>query len=135
MMQCRPLISKYLMLDIVKGNKALFWEDSWDDLPSLDSHNLPSNIKNTLSTTWGNSIEKYLTININDQNITSKWKSVIDTILTELEKSQYEQFINQRATNYKDRLDKLLWRASKDGKYIVNNGYEIMTKSQRWDEI
>lgn len=52
MLNFHLIISKYVTWDIGKGEEALFWEDSWDDLPPLDSLNVLVNIKNTLVNLW-----------------------------------------------------------------------------------
>lgn len=65
----RHLITKYLTWDIGKGQNALFWEDSWDGIPPLDTQGLPSECKNLLSNLWGDKVMDYMTLN-NEQNWT-----------------------------------------------------------------
>lgn len=52
-------INSYLTWDIGLGQDPLFWEDSWDGLPSPDNVNIPINIKNTLSALWVKYVSDY----------------------------------------------------------------------------
>lgn len=45
-------------------------------------------------------------------------------------------FLSQRQVNHKNRKDKLIiWGLSKEGKYSVKKGYELIINSQRWKKI
>lgn len=51
------------------------------------------------------------------------------------EKFQFNHFINQHIVNYKEKNDKLIWVASKDERYKVKLGDELIKNSQRWEVI
>ena len=59
MMHFFPLIHNNLTWDIGEGMYTLFWEDSLDGLPPLDSFNLLLNIKSTLINTQGKNVYDY----------------------------------------------------------------------------
>ena len=52
----RHLITKYLSWDLGRGQEALFWEDSWDGEPPIDSLGLPDDCKNLLTNLWGSKV-------------------------------------------------------------------------------
>ena len=134
MLNYRLLIAKNLTWDIGLGRDALFWEDEWDGLPSPDSANLPINIK-TLSSSWGKNVSDYK-IKINDNQYGGwQWKTLDETPLSSQEKCISNQFLKSRQTNHKERKNKLIWGASKDGNYKVKLGYEKIINSQQWNTI
>lgn len=102
MMQCNPLIHKKLTQDIGNGKWALFWEDSWDGQHSLETSNIPPNIKNTLTTLWGNKVSDYKYYDRDEW----KWKSVELTNLTIQEKTLYTKYITQ--SKHLERQDKVV---------------------------
>lgn len=57
--KCRALISKYITWDTRRGEDALFWEDSWDGLPPMDSLGILTNVKNTLVNLWGTKVSNF----------------------------------------------------------------------------
>ena len=50
-------------------------------------------------------------------------------------KKAYEKIIQKRKIKQLERNDKLIWVASKDGRYSVKNGYRVITHSKRWEEV
>jgi hypothetical protein len=48
MLNCRDLIGKFLTWDVGVGDKALFWEDSWDGHPPIVSKSYPKHLKEVL---------------------------------------------------------------------------------------
>lgn len=100
MMQCPPLISKHLTWDIGNGEEALFWEDSWDGLPSPDSYNLPARIKDALTTKWGKLVSNYKH-KVETNKVTSwEWKPLQDPTITKEEILAYNEFIRQRQSDH-----------------------------------
>ena len=112
----RYLITKYLTWDIGNGQDALFWEDSWDGLPPLDSQGHLVECKNLLSHHWGDKVKDYMILN-NDQKWT--WKSIENLNLDPTIKKIYQNIITHRPIKQVDREDKLIWAASKLGNYNV----------------
>ena len=53
MSKCQTIINKYLMSDVAAGDKALFWEDSWDGCPPIQSSPILDNLKTRLKSLWG----------------------------------------------------------------------------------
>ena len=51
------------------------------------------------------------------------------------EKEAFERIIRERKVNQMERVDKLIWGASKDGKYYVKKGCNLIIQSQRWKEV
>lgn len=44
-------------------------------------------------------------------------------------------FVNNGHVNHKDRKDKLIWGASKHGKYSFKRIYEKIINSKQWEKI
>lgn len=58
------------------------------------------------------------------------WESLEGIDLTTKEKEIFEQLLNQRHVNHRNREDKLIWGASKDGLYSVKNECDLIINSQ-----
>ena len=43
------------------GDKALFWDDSWDDLPPISVSPFPKDLKEKLVYLWGDKVGDYKT--------------------------------------------------------------------------
>ncbi len=43
--------------------------------------------------------------------------------------------MKQKPCNHKERVDKIVQGAAKNGKYSVKKVYELINRSQRWEKI
>lgn len=135
MLNCRDLIGNYLTWDVGKGDKALFWEDSWDGYPPLISKPHPNHLKEVLISRWGKEVCKYKT-KISDNGVDKwVWKSVEDLGVEQAEVEAYVKIISDRVVKQSDKPDKLIWAAANDGNYRVKDGYNAILYSHRWDSI
>lgn len=73
MSKCRGIISKYLTWDVAAGNKALFWEDSWDGQPPIQSSPNLETLISKLKTLWGNKVKDYKVKELEDGVLRWKW--------------------------------------------------------------
>ena len=69
--KCRPFITKYRSWDIGNGQEALFWEDSWDGYPPIDSLGPLDNSKDLLINLWGTKVSDYKTLVLTNEG--NKW--------------------------------------------------------------
>ena len=47
----------------------------------------------------------------------------------------FEEALKYQKVSHKERSDKLIWGASKDGRYCIKRGYNLIIQSQRWEAI
>jgi hypothetical protein len=131
----KPLISKYLTWDVGNGQEALFWEDSWDGHPPLDKLGIPNSCKDSLTKLWGTKVSDYKTCIMTNVGIKWIWKSVDNLALDPTAKEVYKKIIHKRRIKQIDREDKLVWAASKEGRYSVKEGYKSIVNSHKWEEV
>lgn len=86
MLQCHSIISNYVTWDIGKGEEALSWEDSWDELSPVENFNMPTHIKNTLIQIWGKQVKDYKQVKMENGEEAWTWKSLEGTNLSLEEK-------------------------------------------------
>ena len=66
MSKCQKIISKFLTWDVGLGDKALFWEDSWDELPLIESSPSNDTLKQRLTSLWGSKVKDYKIKEVSD---------------------------------------------------------------------
>ena len=96
MVKCRDLVSKYLTWDVGKGNHALFWEDSWDGHPSIDSNLVSGNLKGKLISRWGKKVSDYKTTISMEDHSRWIWKLLEDVEMDFAKIKAYENIIQDR---------------------------------------
>lgn len=135
MSKCQKIISKYLTWEVVAGNKALFWEDSWDGHPPIQSSPTIDSLKARLSPLWGNKVEDYKIKVTSNGNLRWRWRSLdgleLDSELVEM----YDKIIANRNIKQSERSDRLIWVGAKDGIYNVKQGYKAIIHSLQWNSI
>ena len=62
-----------------------------------------------------------------------KWKSLPECGINKSDKEKLENILKNQTITFKDRKDKLIWAASKDGTYKVKEGYRMITNSHKWE--
>ena len=85
--RCRALIINYLTWDIGKGDKALFWEDSWDWHPPIDSLEKPVGVKEKLVKLMGSKVSDYKTKKTLNGSTSWEYKSLDDIYVEPIAKS------------------------------------------------
>lgn len=130
MVKCRNLVGKYLMWDVGKGNETLFWEDSWDGHPPIDSSPFPGGLKEKLINLWGSRVCDYKIKVSSDEFSGWIWKPLKEIDLDPAAIKAYEEIIQRRKVKQLERRDKLIWAASNDKRYNVKNGYEAFINSK-----
>ena len=133
MAKSRNLITKYLTWDLGKGEEALFWEDSWNGLPPLTSYDFAPETISFLKTLRGTKVKDYIEELESNLDKKWKWKPLPKHGITLSDKEKLENILKDRFSSIRDREDKLIWAASKDGKYKVKEGYRMITNSLKWE--
>ena len=127
------MITKYLTWDVGNREDALFWEDSWNGYPPLISTNISPEVISLLKTLRGNKVKDYIEESDSGSDNKWKWKTLPEEGINLSEKEKIEHILKNRIISLKDREDKLIWAASKDGCYKVKEGYRMITNSQNWE--
>ena len=135
MLNCRDLIGKFLTWEVGIGDKALFWEDSWDGHPPIVSKAYPKHLKEVLISQWGTVVGKYKTKILSNGVTRWVWKSVEGLGLEQVEVEEYIKIISDRAVKQSERTNKLIWAVANDGNYKVKDGYNMILFSQSWENI
>ena len=130
MLNCHDLIGKYLTWDVGIGDKALFWEDSWDGHPPIASKPYPRHLKEVLISRWGTKVGKYKIKIVSNGVARWVWKSVEELGLEQEEVEEYVKIISDRVVKQSEKMDNLIWAAANDGNYKVKDGYNLILFSQ-----
>ena len=125
----RELISKFLTWDVGLGDKALFWEDSWDGLSPIPSSPHHDRLKRILSSTWGDKVKDYKIKNVSDGTYKWRWRQVDDLGLDPELVNAFEKILFERSIRQLESLDCLIWAGSKDGRYSVKQGYKALVNA------
>ena len=135
MLNNHSLVSKYLTWDLGNGEEALFWEDSWNGNPPLINSNFSPETITKLKSLWGTKVKDYVEESKSEPKLGKewKWKFVSEHDIDPEERNKLELLLKSRNITYKEREDKLIWAASKDGTYRVREGYKMITNSQQWE--
>ena len=133
--KCRGIISKYLTWDVAAGDKALFWEDSWDGLPPLNLSPDLESLMIRLKTLWGNEVKNYKIKEEIDGEVRWRWKSIDGLDLDPKLETAFKKIFLKRKIKQSERSDNLIWAGSKDGSYSVKQGYQAIINSQQWNSI
>lgn len=133
--KCRHLISKYATWDIGDGKNALFWEDSWNGLPRMNTYNISCQTINLLKASWGLRVQDYLEQNPSNEENSWRWKPLSNLNIPINDQTTLEGILHNRKIYLSNKEDKLRWALSNDGAYKVKEGYNSILHSQRWEEI
>ena len=131
MIKCRPLISKFLTWDMGAGEEALFWDDSWEGKPPLNSFMTNSYLKSRLTELWGSNIKDYCLRSDSEDSPTWHWKSLRGLNFDESEVRQFEKLLEGRKPPQSDKSDTLIWAAANNGKYNVREGYKAILTAKK----
>ena len=135
LIKCRDIITKYVTWDLGNGNKALFWEDSWNGLPRLDTYNISNQTINLLKMRLGTKLVDYVENDLSNEDNPWKWKSLSSFNIPINDRTKLEEILQNRKIYLNNKEDKLRWAISNDGTYKVKEGYNVILNSQRWEEI
>ena len=135
MSKCRNLISRFLAWDVGLGDKALFWEDSWDGLPPIPSSPTHDRLKRILSSVWGDKVKDYK-IKYESEGIQKwRWRQVEQLGLDPDLVIAFEKILSERSIKQSENPDYLIWAGSKDGRYSVKQGYKALVNTQGWKSV
>lgn len=135
MSKCRGIISKYLTWDVGVGNKALFWEDSWNGLPPIQSSPNITKLTSKLKSLWGSKVVDYKVKVISDGQLRWIWRPIDELELEPESVIDFKKITSNRKINQSERSDSLIWAGSKDGVYNVKHGYQSIIHSQQWNYL
>ena len=74
-----------------KGDEALFWEDSWDGYPSIDSMGFPKISKEQFIKLWGTKVSDYKTKKTTNGVTNWEWKFVDNLDMDPAVKKAFEK--------------------------------------------
>lgn len=94
--KCRGIISKYLTWDVAVGDKALFWEDSWDGHPPIHASSSLEYLITKLKSLWGNKIKDYKVKKMSDGELSWEWKSLDGLDLAPDSVAAFEKILSSR---------------------------------------
>lgn len=133
--KCRGIINKYLTWDVAAGDKALFWEDSWDGHPPIQASSNLENLITKLKSLWGNKIKDYKVKVASDGELSWRWKNMHGLDLDPDSVAAFEKIISTRKIKQSEMTDRLIWAREKDGIYSVKQGYQAIIHSQQWNAV
>ena len=112
------------------GDKALFWEDSWDGCPLISSSPILVNPKNRLISLWGDKVKDYKIKTFSKGSHQWIWRSLDGLGLDPDSVKAFEKILSDRNIKQSERNDDLIWASSMDGKYSVKNVYKALVHSE-----
>ena len=109
MVNCRGLTGKFFTWDVGLGDRALFWEDSWDGFPPITSTPFHDRLKKILLSAWGDKVIDYKVKYDSDGIQKWRWCQVEGLGLDlELVKA-FEKIISERCIKHLERSNFLIW--------------------------
>ena len=123
------------MWDVAAGDKALFWEDSWEGSPPIQSSPILDILKVKLKSSWGCKVKDYKVKEMSDGVLRWRWCSLDGLDLDPDSVVAFEKIILDRKVKQSERSDSLIWAGSKDGIYSVKQGYRVIMHSQLWNSV
>lgn len=130
LVKSREIVLSYLSCIINLGVKALFWLDSWNIYPALNSLGKFSNSQVSLERLWGTNVQDYLCILVSEDGCKARWKIILDGVILVEEKSELVKIFNQRSIFISEEEEKLIWSFNKSGKHSVKEGYSSLLKGR-----
>lgn len=127
--KCRYIISKYATWEIGNENNALFWEDSWNGLPHLNTYNISDQTINLIKATWGTKLRDYVEHDQTNEDNPWKWKTLSNINIPINDRTILEGILQDRIIYLNNKEDKLRWDLSNDGMYRVKEGYNLILNS------
>ena len=121
--------------DVGLGDKALFLEDSWDGFPPIPSTPSHKRLKRILSEVWGDKVIDYKVKYDLDGIQKWRWHQVESLGLDPDLVKAFKEITSERCIKQLERSDSLIWEGSKDGRYIVKQGYKVLVNSQSWKKV
>lgn len=77
-LDCRNLIIENITWDIAKGNKVVFWSDSWGGYSTLDNFFISPRMKEVLRELWSKNLKDYIECPSGDPTLGWRWKDLND---------------------------------------------------------
>ncbi|GLJ33387.1 hypothetical protein SUGI_0671570 [Cryptomeria japonica] len=128
LVKSKVLVLPHLSWEINSTSKALFWRESWNVLPPLDSMGKFPNAQDDLKRLWGKKVYDYLSFSRSNGVVKAKWKDIPDGVIPIEEKDKLVNVLNQSSVFVSNEEDKLNSTLSKSGKYLVKEGYISLLK-------
>lgn len=126
MMDCRNIISNKLTWNLGKGDKALFWSDSWGGFPILQHQdNLESSIA-LLVSIWGRYVKDYISPLEGDLAMGRSWRSLDQVNIPAREKLLLRDILEKRMVIFNLGSDSMVWDGSKSREYSSKDGYNVL---------
>lgn len=104
LVKCREVITQYLTWKVYKGEKELFWMDSWNGYPPLNNNKDIQNAKLILIATRGPKIKNYLDFTSVKENIV-KWRDFSNLQFPFIRKNLLQKILEHLIFS-SNRLDK-----------------------------
>jgi hypothetical protein len=122
----RPLIQKHAFWEVKNGESALFWQDSWQQLPPLDDMESLHTIKLKLQQNGLHTVKDYW-IPTPERQPWRKWKiSRTDLqIREEIDLLPWQDCMQHRKIPSKEGTDVLRWGHSTSGIFSVKEAYHL----------
>ncbi|GLJ44383.1 hypothetical protein SUGI_0930370 [Cryptomeria japonica] len=115
--ECRSVITDHISWHIGRGNKAKFWEDSWEGEPALNELFMEQDWINSIKDRYGSYVEDYFDPDHSNSNI-RKWKQV-DFGCPDLY-DQLRSILSRRNIPVSNADDNIFWCGSKPGWLELN---------------
>jgi len=122
----RPLIQQHAFWEIRNGESALFWQDSWQQLPPLEDMEILNNIKTNLQQGRLQRVNDFW-IPTQDRQSWRKWKTTSTElqITEEIDLIPWQECMQSRKIPNKEGSDVLRWGHSTSGTFSVKEAYHL----------
>ena len=124
-MECRSIITKHLSWHIGNGERASFWHDSWNGLGKLDELEGMENLILMVEATWGTTMDCYVEEKHMELGPCWVWRDLSNFQLLDELKLKLEGIFKERRIILSNKEDRVVWCASKSGRYSAKLGYHL----------
>jgi exonuclease III len=134
----RPLVQQHAFWEVRNGKSALFWQDSWQQLPPLEDMESLQPLKLSLQQNIFNNVQDFW-LPSQERQPWRQWKaSATDLNIREtLDLSPWQECLQARKIPTREGPDILRWGHTSSGSFSVKEAYYLQgtTPGQATDEI